>query len=746
MTATGLLDARPRLRTDAVVGPAQHRGPARVHMVRVGARTLEVGVKEHFLIVRLDGTRSLAEIGVDYQAEFGKGLGPANWGRILGTLQRSGLLAGDPAEQPVARDSGETAAPQPSGRAWGRSIPLVRRPGAMLDAVLRPLRPLLSAWFMVPLLAAILVMEFVLATRLDELTGQAGRVLHRPGALLLVCLATWVAVALHEAAHGLAARRYGVPVLEIGVRWTPPLVTPYCRTDGYLHLPRRRAHVAIAAAGVVVELALLLPVFLVWSRIDPGPTRDTLGAILFFFSLHALFNALPLPPMDGYRMLGHALSLTDYARHTLTFVVLLGRRDPLVARYPSWVRWCYLALAVFWVLTATATLALLVLLGQLLTGSWLWSAVAVLGLAVLGALAARMLARRRVAAPAPAPVPAAPTPGRHRAETPPERTHPMTQTQQHSQDPAEGGSRPAHRTERPVLELTDVVKTYGERRAVDRVTLSVAPGEFLGLLGPNGAGKTTLVEVAVGLRRADGGAVSVLGASPWPRSTAVLSRLGVQTQTAAFFVRLTAREHLRTVAALYGYGPAAAEKALQLVGLEESGDVRAERLSGGQQQRLAIASALVHDPELIFLDEPTASLDPQARRELWAVLRSLHANGRTVVYTTHHLDEAEALCDRVAIIARGRIVALGAPYQLIDEAGLPTRLVVPRQALAPEQAGAVPGVLTATREGPSVVIETHRPEVVRPALEDLVGRSAVQTRTPTLEDVYLDRIGSEDPR
>jgi len=298
---------------------------------------------------------------------------------------------------------------------------------------------------------------------------------------------------------------------------------------------------------------------------------------------------------------------------------------------------------------------------------------------------------------------------------------------------------------RPALELAGVVKQYAQHRAVDGVTLSVAPGEFLGLLGPNGAGKTTLVEVATGLRKADAGSVSVLGAAPWPRNTAVLSRLGVQTQTAAFFVRLTAREHLRTVAALYGLGLAAAEKALRLVGLEASGDVRAERLSGGQQQRLAIATALVHDPELVFLDEPTASLDPQARRELWGVLRTLHSSGRTVVYTTHHLDEAEALCDRVAIMARGQVVALGAPYELIDTAALPTRLVLPRQAIDVQQAQELPGVLAATREGPSVVVETHHPDTVHAALCDLVGRHAVQVRTPTLEDVYLDLIGQEIP-
>ncbi|OSC56280.1 ABC transporter, partial [Streptomyces sp. BF-3] len=192
--------------------------------------------------------------------------------------------------------------------------------------------------------------------------------------------------------------------------------------------------------------------------------------------------------------------------------------------------------------------------------------------------------------------------------------------------------------------------------------------------GPNGAGKTTLVEIMEGQRRADSGTVAVLGVSPWPRNTALLPRLGVQTQASAFFVRLTAREHLATVAALYRCDAAAAERTLASVGLTEQGDTRVDDLSGGQRQRLAIASALVHEPELIFLDEPTAALDPQARRSLWQVeptaaldpqarrslwqvLRDLKGQGRTIVYTTHHLDEAEALCDRVAIMVAGRVAA-----------------------------------------------------------------------------------------
>ncbi|MFI8199526.1 ABC transporter ATP-binding protein [Streptomyces sp. NPDC085942] len=294
----------------------------------------------------------------------------------------------------------------------------------------------------------------------------------------------------------------------------------------------------------------------------------------------------------------------------------------------------------------------------------------------------------------------------------------------------------------PALALTEVHKTYGATRAVDGVSLTVERGEFFGLLGPNGAGKTTLVEIMEGQLRADSGTVAVLGTSPWPRDTALLPRIGVQTQTSAFFVRLTAREHLTTMAALYRCDAAAVERALATVGLTEQGGTRVDDLSGGQRQRLAIASALVHDPELIFLDEPTAALDPQARRSLWQVLRDLKGQGRTIVYTTHHLDEAEALCDRVAIMVAGKVVALDSPARLIAAAGPTTRLVIPADRLTPEQARAVQGVDRVTEEGGSLVLETTEAGRVLAAVDAIASLQGVQTRTASLEDVYLDLTGT----
>ncbi|MEU9130829.1 ABC transporter ATP-binding protein [Kitasatospora sp. NPDC048540] len=295
----------------------------------------------------------------------------------------------------------------------------------------------------------------------------------------------------------------------------------------------------------------------------------------------------------------------------------------------------------------------------------------------------------------------------------------------------------------PALVLKAVHKSYHDHPAVSGVSLEVRRGEFLGLIGPNGAGKTTLIEIMEGLRQADSGTVTVLGRNPWPRNRDLLPRIGVQTQGSAFFSRLTAREHLRTVAALYRLDHAAADRALRLAGLTDRADTRVEALSGGQRQRLAIATALVHEPELIFLDEPTAALDPQARRSLWSVLRTLKSQGRTIVYTTHHLDEAEALCDRVAVLRSGRIAALDRPDRLLDTLGAPTRLTVPADRITVEAAEHIAGVDRAALEGMSVIIETRSAGEVLARLAATVGLEKVQTRTATLEDVYLTLTAPE---
>ena len=226
------------------------------------------------------------------------------------------------------------------------------------------------------------------------------------------------------------------------------------------------------------------------------------------------------------------------------------------------------------------------------------------------------------------------------------------------------------------ISVRDLRKSYGTVHAVDGVSFEVEQGEFFGILGPNGAGKTTTLEIIEGLREADGGEVIVLGRHPWPRDHALLPQIGVQLQASSFFELLTAREQLRTFASLYGVSAARADAMLGVVGLEDQADTRTEKLSGGQAQRLSIACALVHDPVLLFLDEPTGALDPQARRNLWDLLRKISAEGRTVVLTTHHMDEAEALCHRVAIMDHGKILRIGPPAALIRQLDQPLRISV----------------------------------------------------------------------
>ena len=293
------------------------------------------------------------------------------------------------------------------------------------------------------------------------------------------------------------------------------------------------------------------------------------------------------------------------------------------------------------------------------------------------------------------------------------------------------------------IEVVDVVKRYGALTAVDGVSLSVRPGEFFGILGPNGAGKTTLLEMIEGLRQPDSGTLRVLGESPWPRNPRLLPRIGVQLQSSSFFERLTAREQLDTFAALYGLPGTKVQEMLELVGLVDRAGEQAEKLSGGQAQRLSIACALIHDPDLVFLDEPTAALDPQARRNLWDVLRSINESGRTVVLTTHHMDEAETLCDRVAIMDNGRILQLGPPSELIRDLDAPVRIAVEADAIDQQSAAAIPGVEHVDRDGVSTIMFTRDPATVLGALAGAGALTGLQVRGATLEDVFLTLTGRE---
>ncbi|WP_067608785.1 ABC transporter ATP-binding protein [Nocardiopsis listeri] len=288
-----------------------------------------------------------------------------------------------------------------------------------------------------------------------------------------------------------------------------------------------------------------------------------------------------------------------------------------------------------------------------------------------------------------------------------------------------------------------LTKAYGGKAVVDDVSFTVHKGEFFGLLGPNGAGKTTTLEMIEGLRRPDGGSVSLLGLSPWPRNTSLLTRIGVQLQSSAFFERLTAREQLTTFGALYGADTDRTEELLALVGLTEQAETREDKLSGGQRQRLSIACALVHDPEILFLDEPTASLDPQARRNLWDVLRGIREQGKTIVYTTHYIEEAERLCDRIAILDGGGVIAMDTPTELISGLGRPTSMELPTSVIGPDDVRRLPGVEEVTEEDGRVSFRAADPGSLMQALTEKGIAGSLQIRAASLEDVFLELTGRE---
>lgn len=294
------------------------------------------------------------------------------------------------------------------------------------------------------------------------------------------------------------------------------------------------------------------------------------------------------------------------------------------------------------------------------------------------------------------------------------------------------------------IRAEDLRKRYGDLTAVDGVTFEVGTGEFFGILGPNGAGKTTTVEIVEGLRKPDSGTVSLLGTSPWPHDRSLSRRIGVQLQATAFFERLTAREQLHTFAELYGVEGRRADAMLEQVGLTDKSATRIEKLSGGQAQRLSIACALVHDPELLFLDEPTAALDPQARRNLWDLLRQVNSEGRTVVLTTHYMDEAESLCDRVAIMDHGRVLQIDSPANLVRDLNAATHISVASGYLPAERVASIAdGIAEVDDDGVDLTFTTHEPAAVLTALAEDSALDGLRVRGATLEDVFLELTGRE---
>ena len=297
----------------------------------------------------------------------------------------------------------------------------------------------------------------------------------------------------------------------------------------------------------------------------------------------------------------------------------------------------------------------------------------------------------------------------------------------------------------PVVEVRELRKAYGPIVAVDGISFSVAENEVFGLVGPNGAGKTTTIECLEGLRNRDAGEVSVLGLDPGDAGADLRRRIGVQLQESSLFDRIRVQEALDLFASFYpqsiDWRPLVAQ-----LGLGERLKAPFVKLSGGQKQRLFIALALVNDPELVFLDELSTGLDPQARRTMWDLVRSLRDKGKTVFLSTHFMEEAERLCDRVAIMDHGKIVALDTPENLIGGLGVETRVVFTTEdTIDPRQLESVASVSRVEASGDRVIVHGQGDrlvsEVVR-AVEDRGWRFRdLRSEQPTLDDVFLALTG-----
>jgi ABC-2 type transport system ATP-binding protein len=276
--------------------------------------------------------------------------------------------------------------------------------------------------------------------------------------------------------------------------------------------------------------------------------------------------------------------------------------------------------------------------------------------------------------------------------------------------------------------VRDLRKSYGSLRAVRGISFEVDPGEVFGLLGPNGAGKTTTVEILEGYRSRDGGTVEVLGFDPQRSERAFRERIGVVLQSSELSPNLTVAETHAMFAGYYAR-PRNVDEVIDLVGLREKRDARVKTLSGGQKRRLDLGVALVGDPELLFLDEPTTGFDPTARRAAWEMIRSFRSLGKTILLTTHYLDEAQNLADRVAVLRDGEIVTMGTPAEL--------------------RGGRVPTEIRYRDNGKDVVLQTTEPtrvlhELTAEALAQSRELDELEVRRPTLEDVYLSLLAESD--
>ncbi|MEJ5312569.1 MAG: ABC transporter ATP-binding protein [Anaerolineae bacterium] len=299
----------------------------------------------------------------------------------------------------------------------------------------------------------------------------------------------------------------------------------------------------------------------------------------------------------------------------------------------------------------------------------------------------------------------------------------------------------------PVIQVKSLHKTYGSVVAVNCVSMEIQPGEIFGMVGPNGAGKTTTIECIEGLRRPDGGSIRVLGLDPQADGYALRARIGIQLQESSLPDRLKVWEALDLFASFY---PRSVDwrSLLEQLGLADKYSTPFGKLSGGQKQRLFIALALINDPELVFFDELTTGLDPQSRRTMWDLVRDIRARGKTVFLTTHFMEEAERLCDRVAIMDHGQIVALDTPENLIRSLGAESRVVFSIEGdFATETLQALVTVNRVERVGERIIVYGKGDSLVGDVVNALTSRGVrfrdLRTEQPTLEDVFLSLTGRE---
>jgi ABC-2 type transport system ATP-binding protein len=298
------------------------------------------------------------------------------------------------------------------------------------------------------------------------------------------------------------------------------------------------------------------------------------------------------------------------------------------------------------------------------------------------------------------------------------------------------------------VECEHVVKRYGDIVAVNDVSLRIEQGEILGLVGPNGAGKTTLIEMMEGLRTPDSGSIRVLGLDPVREADELHEKIGVQLQTTSIQPKI--KEAIRLFASLYRHPLDHPEALLKTLSLEDKADTRFSKLSGGQKQRVAIALALVNGPELLFFDEITTGLDPQARRSMWELVQAIRAQGKTVFLTTHYMEEAEELCDRVGVIDYGKVIALDAPRNLVSSLGAESKVFfqVVGQDMAAAEFGGLPAVRRAEKVADGFVLYTQDDNATLQELVRFADRRGfrlgnIRTEIPNLDDVFLTLTGRE---